>query len=110
MRVRTEAQKESERRWYQSNKATIAAKKKRKKQRLNEIVREYKNRPCLDCGKRYPYYVMDFDHVKGKKRNSVSIILGLNNLDALLEEIQKCEVVCANCHRERTFGHKRNVA
>jgi hypothetical protein len=50
---------------------------------------------------------MQFDHVKGVKVTNISrssMILG--QLDRLLAEIEKCEVVCANCHAERTFGGK----
>jgi hypothetical protein len=68
------------------------------------VIRE-KSRPCADCGKSFPHYVMDFDHVRGEKLFSVSA--GRREgfgLDRLMEEIAKCEVVCANCHRERTFG------
>lgn len=44
---------------------------------------------------------MDFDHI-GEKRLEVSRLLYVSGTAALLEEIAKCEVVCANCHRIRT--------
>ncbi len=95
-------------RWYQANKATVAAKKDRKQQRMKAIVREAKAVPCADCGGRYPHYVMDFDHVNGTKVANISRIVLSNNLSALERELTKCEAVCANCHRERT--HQRAVA
>ena len=60
--------------------------------------------PCMDCGKRYPYYVMHFDHLDhSKKKNNISdLVHGSVSMTTLLEEIEKCEVVCANCHAERT--------
>lgn len=66
------------------------------------IIRAAKNVPCADCGQRYPYYVMDFDHREEKSTN-VGWMRGCGR--ARLEaEIAKCDVVCANCHRERSFG------
>ena len=50
----------------------------------------------------YPYYVMDFDHIEDKV-GAVSQLIKANNIGALKKEIEKCEIVCANCHRRRTF-------
>jgi len=66
------------------------------------IIREAKDRPCADCGVQYPYYVMQFDHVRGEKKFNLGG--GWNNsIEAIQEEIAKCDVVCANCHAERTY-------
>ena len=66
------------------------------------LVRAEKSVPCKDCGKRYPPHVMTFDHVRGKKKFDVS--LGLRRrLAEILAEIEKCEVVCVNCHAQRTY-------
>ena len=98
-----ERQRAAERRWYAANKAKVAAKKDRKRQRLREIVRAAKTVPCADCGVTYPYYVMDFDHVSGDKEMIVSKLVNFGATGRLMEEIAKCEVVCANCHRVRTW-------
>lgn len=80
-----------------------------------KIVNEIKKRPCVDCGVVYPPYVMDFDHVRGEKRGGVAKMVGQTwSVQALMEEIEKCDLVCANCHRVRTFGdggvkHKERV-
>ena len=66
------------------------------------IIREAKDRPCADCGVQYPYYVMQFDHVRGEKKFNLGG--GWNNsVEAIQEEIAKCDVGCANCHAERTY-------
>ncbi len=65
------------------------------------IIRTFKSVPCADCGVTYPYYVMDFDHKRGPKKLNVSRMIN-KTTGALLKEIDKCEVVCANCHRIRT--------
>ena len=68
------------------------------------MIEKAKDKPCADCGKRYPWYVMDLDHVRGSKDKKVSILINRAvSLEKLQAEIDKCDVVCANCHRERTF-------
>jgi hypothetical protein len=72
---------------------------------IRELVKSAKNKPCVDCGKEYPYYVMDFDHIKGDKKFNLSVAASKStSLKRVQEEIDKCEVVCSNCHRERTFN------
>ena len=58
----------------------------------------------MDCGQSYPSYVMDLDHRGDKVRNVARMVsLGLGEA-TVLAEIAKCDVVCSNCHRLRTFG------
>jgi hypothetical protein len=106
-RVRTPAQIAAERRWYDANKAAVVAKKRRKRARLRQLIVEAKTVPCADCGRTYPPYVMDFDH-RGEKVTIVSKLPEHGSVAKLLAEIAKCDVVCANCHRERTFGSGRS--
>lgn len=72
---------------------------------LGEIVRKAKEAPCKDCGVQYPYYVMHFDHVQPETKLFNIAQWGdlLPSKERLLEEIAKCELVCANCHAERTW-------
>lgn len=82
-----------------------------KKHRANRtaFIRWLKSLPCFDCGRRYPPYVMDFDHVRGEKRYTIGgrrsdeRLPGVISLSKLQEEVMKCDVVCSNCHRIRTF-------
>jgi hypothetical protein len=60
---------------------------------------ELKSTPCQDCGKSFHYCQMDFDHVRGTK---VGVVSHMKSRRQLKSEAAKCEVVCANCHRERT--------
>ncbi len=98
-----ERQRAAEREWYKANKAKVAEKKNRKRQRLREIVRSAKAVPCADCGCSYPYYVMDLDHIGEDKTMIVSKLVNFGATARLLAEIAKCEVVCANCHRARSW-------
>lgn len=68
------------------------------------LVNTYKDKPCMDCGNRFPPYVMDFDHVRGKKISSVSEMCNNRPVATILTEIEKCDLVCANCHRIRTHN------
>lgn len=60
-----------------------------------------KSLPCADCGREYPSYVMDFDHTRGAKRYNVAAMT-LKSWPQILQELEKCDVVCANCHKVRT--------
>lgn len=65
------------------------------------MIDSLKDVPCVDCGNRYDPCVMDFDHVEEDKSFNVSS--GKNmSWEKLKQEIDKCEVVCSNCHRIRT--------
>jgi len=73
--------------------------KRREKRR--RLINEIKDNPCKDCGNKFPPECMDFDHVKGKKTGSI-YQLYMASLQKLNEELAKCDLVCANCHRIRT--------
>jgi hypothetical protein len=77
--------------------------KARAKRDFRKIIAFAKAQPCEDCNETYPTCVMDFDHVRGEKRFGIAqAIKSVSSTDALINEILKCEVVCANCHRQRT--------
>jgi L-lysine 2,3-aminomutase len=105
-----EDQRAYARKHYQENRdkylATSKANRKPNKLANRALVNEAKNVPCTDCGVRYPSYVMDFDHLPGSdKVDGIARLLNKRyGVKKLLEEIAKCEVVCSNCHRERTFA------
>src|SRR5690348_3569703 len=67
-----------------------------------ELMLAAKSRPCADCNVRYRPYQMDFDHVRGSKRGCLARMT-TQSLDAIRAEIAKCDVVCSNCHRHRTW-------
>jgi hypothetical protein len=97
---------ESRRKHYQANKPAYLARSRVQKQELTDLVRQLKSVPCTDCGVQYPYYVMQFDHL-GDKVANVGDLTRFGNRAKLLAEVDKCDVVCANCHAERT--HRRLV-
>lgn len=92
---------------YHENKKSYLDRNKEAKKKGQELLRKMKEEnPCTDCGEFYPYYVMDYDHLDGStKIANVSHVLTKSGVAAMLREIEKCELVCANCHRVRT--HRR---
>jgi len=75
--------------------------------KIKDFLREYKQeRGCADCKEMYPYWMLQFDHLGDKEftisqwsRTSVTI-------EEVKKEVEKCEVVCANCHANRTHVRK----
>lgn len=57
---------------------------------------------CADCDLRDPI-VMEFDHVRGVKKFNIANAKD-KPLAKVEEEIEKCDIVCANCHRRRTLS------
>lgn len=100
-----EDQKKAARRWYQKNKEKQIQRVKEHSYRVKHEVRHYKStNPCADCGCVFPHYVMDFDHVRGEKVSNVACLTNRNVArKQVWDEIEKCDLVCANCHRFRTF-------
>ncbi|MBI4037158.1 hypothetical protein HY385_01925 [Candidatus Daviesbacteria bacterium] len=87
---------------YYLKKATINRKSAR--ERLRKFLFEYySTHSCVDCGESNPI-VLEFDHIQ--RQNKYSNIARMANralsLERIKNEIAKCEVVCANCHKKRT--------
>lgn len=101
-------QREAQRRWYLDNKGSQQKASSLWKRNTRKLIKKFvfdaKDQPCTDCGKDFPSYVMDFDHVRGPKVGSISSLVSKCDLSKIEAEIAKCEIVCANCHRERTWG------
>jgi hypothetical protein len=105
-----------QRRWstehYERNKdaykARATAQRRDRKVASRAIIKNAKAVPCADCRVSYPSYVMQFDHVRGQKLFDIGAFMATSRpLRDLHREIAKCEVVCANCHAERT--HRRRM-
>ena len=69
-----------------------------------DLLAHLRDVPCLDCGRRFPKAAMDFDHRNpATKRYTVSRMLLRATTPEILAEAAKCDIVCANCHRMRTY-------
>ena len=95
-----------QRKHYRNNSQGYLDRNKKRTGLFREIIVQSKNKPCADCGQSFPSYVMDFDH-RDDKKFTISRINMIASESALRIEIEKCDVVCANCHRERT--HQRSL-
>jgi 5-methylcytosine-specific restriction endonuclease McrA len=97
------------RKHYENNKGAYLERNNRTRKKNREMVKQLKSRPCMDCGNTFPTYVMEFDH-----RDPVSkdFSIGRGNfswLKKMLSEIEKCDIVCSNCHKVRTFTRRTTV-
>ena len=97
-----ECGKELTRSHYRRKKRSYLTRNLRAYAERGQLVLDAKSRPCADCGVHYPYYVMDFDHRDGRLKEFLLNSVHRVTKRAILREIEKCDVVCANCHRERT--------
>lgn len=96
---------------YKNNKQKYLDSNSQRRKILKDYVNEIKSsNPCKDCKIKYPYYVMDFDHLRDKS-SLIKKFVSDNNRRGLDLEISKCDLVCANCHRRRTYKRTQaNIA
>jgi hypothetical protein len=85
-----------------------------KRARIADLVswmRQLKSRPCADCGGLFHPAAMAFDHLPGTtKRLDISSLVRRGSIGLARAEIEKCELVCANCHAVRTFDRRAKAA
>lgn len=101
---------EKTKQWYSQKKqdvAYLAAKNAALRARAQENklkAIEYKGGCCSDCGGVFDPCVYDFHHedVSTKEKNP-SAFLGRSSFENALSELDKCVLLCANCHRLRHF-------
>lgn len=87
-------------RWVNGDKVRKTANKERTRKANRDYLWAYLNsHPCVDCGESDPI-VLEFDH-QGDKLYNIGM-MHLGSLQKIKDEIAKCEVRCANCHRRRT--------
>ena len=61
--------------------------------------------PCIDCGESDPV-VLEFDHLRDKRKNVSEMITGAYPWSTIEVELEKCAVRCANCHRRKTSAER----
>jgi len=73
--------------------------------KIRKFLQEYKaGKKCADCGEDYPYWMLEFDHLRDKSFTIGQFSSKTVDLEKIKIEIEKCEIVCSNCHRNRTFN------
>jgi hypothetical protein len=105
--IKTQKGIEWRREYYRKNRVTRiqvlkASKAKRRKENQQGVLEYLRTHTCVDCPEIDPI-VLQFDHVRGKKRSSIgSMVHAPLAWTTIAKEIAKCEVRCANCHMRRT--------
>lgn len=91
-----------------STKDKIYERTKQQRFKINQVVSQYKeDAGCADCHGKYPYFVLQFDH-KDPAQKTFNISRWRDHtgdIDKIMQEIEKCDVVCANCHAFRTYHY-----
>lgn len=97
------------RKYYHANKGQGKLHFERvRKERLDKLADYLSDKGCYDCGSK-DIRVLEFDHVRGIKKLNVSEMLRNHwSWDKIQKEIDKCEIVCANCHRIRTYTRQNS--
>lgn len=101
-RANKDREREYQAGYYLRNKATIIANTLKNRRGYAKKLAAYKtDNPCMDCGNTFPPCAMDFDHREpSQKVKGIGLI---SSWPAMLKEIEKCDLVCSNCHRIRTY-------
>tara|TARA_R100001377_G_C3140249_1_gene92431 strand:- start:209 stop:643 length:435 start_codon:yes stop_codon:yes gene_type:complete len=104
-----ECNKAYQREHYKKNKKYYAKKargwEKEYKHEAYSYLREKAKDGCVHCGEQ-DFRCLQFNHIeRSTKIDSVSSMVRDNkNLSVIKEEVDKCEVLCANCHFKVTAG------
>lgn len=108
--IDVEKQRAAQRRYYEENRERYSAARRTKANKIRRLSEDIKgSTPCVDCKIQYPHYIMDFDHLpQYTKIRNLSFVNNFSTVEAWLEEVKKCEVVCSNCHRHRTYMRQTN--
>lgn len=79
-------------------------------QYLPALQKHKEDNGCADCGTFYPHYVLEFDHRPGvKKFGNVYHVLKKYGVEKAWAEVAKCDVVCSNCHKIRTYKRQEEL-
>lgn len=79
-------------------------------QRKRRFVADFKNKPCADCQGWFHPVQMDFDHRPGETKLFDISTPGICRIEKIYREMKKCDVVCSNCHRLRTYRRNQHGA
>lgn len=95
-------QKEAWRNHYANNKDYYYQRNKNTRQAKREwLISLKENKPCSVCNKIYHHAAMDWHHKDPTEKEfniGIAVQRGLGK-ERIIKEIEKCELVCSNCHR-----------
>jgi hypothetical protein len=100
----SEYQRQYKQKHYAENKQKYIDQAKARRSALKAEIWELKRQPCMDCGVEYNPWIMQFDHREGvEKEGVISKLVNQYQRTKVFIEIEKCDIVCANCHADRTY-------
>lgn len=91
--------------YIKNRKRLIACVRARKIVLQKKMLAYKKSLSCLDCGLS-DHRVLDFDHLRDKSINIAKAVADGWGWCSILKELEKCEPVCSNCHRIRTYNRR----
>lgn len=94
---------------YKKNKVLYLKRARERDKKLKEFVNSYKKEhPCIKCGETR-YYCLDFHH-NGEKEATINYMVSFGaSIKRISEEMDKCDILCSNCHREFHWKEKNGV-
>ena len=97
--------------WYQAHKSEVMARSKKRQLDIREWYRAYKSTLfCADCGEDHPACLQFHHKNKEEKSFNVADVAGsASSIKALIREINKCDVLCTNCHAKRHWREVRET-
>ena len=91
--------------YYTENKEKYRDRNTQIRQRNKQFLDEYKlQKGCKNCGFNSHACSLDFHHIDDKTENVSRLSKNCNSIKKLTEEVNKCIILCANCHRIKHYG------
>lgn len=95
------------RKWYSENKKSEIAHVRRRRKIKGWLSNYKKCLKCEKCKEKHPA-IIDFHHDKGNKEKGISRrIIDGHSIEKVKIEIQKCQILCSNCHRKIHFKNTK---
>ena len=91
-----------QREWYKKNRESVLLKVKLAKETKRDFVNNIKKEAKCKCGETR-WYVLEFHHRDEKEFSIAKALMDNLGYDRIKREIDKCDIICANCHKE--FHH-----
>ena len=108
-----EKQKAYQARWYQEQRDKVRRSVRDRRRNTRKWVEQYKtdHPTCNMCGLDYPPHILDFDHLPEYKkfRDIGKMAKDGFAIEKIEKEIEKCQLLCANCHRHITWERSVKV-
>ena len=107
--VRAQKQREYSKKWYEHNKPKQLEMNRKNKAEAKRQYKEFKSRlSCIKCGENHPA-TLDFHHHTPHPANrKISSLITDGQYTKAIEEImEKCIVLCSNCHRKHHYEENK---